>query len=245
MSFIEPTGDCLDPGPDGSVWHCTVDCDVIEQDCPEGEKCSAWANDGSNGWNASRCSPLSPDPVPPGGPCTVEGGPVSGVDDCEAGSICWGVDPDTLMGTCTAFCDSRDPGACADPQACLDLNDGAVPVCLTPCSPLVPGTCAPGEACRLIPVFGAYCLPEVGGTIEDNTADCGDTTCVPETACVDASLIPSCEAGCCTPWCDTSDPGADAGCAAGDPALVCAPVYRPGAAPEGLESLGMCIDPSA
>ncbi len=35
---------------------------IWAQDCPEGEKCMPWANDGGGSWNATRCSPLDPNP---------------------------------------------------------------------------------------------------------------------------------------------------------------------------------------
>lgn len=47
-------------------------CDVFKQDCPEGEKCSAYADDGGTSWNASKCVPVNGDGQP-GEPCTVEG----------------------------------------------------------------------------------------------------------------------------------------------------------------------------
>ena len=49
------------------------DCDIWAQDCPEGEKCSAWANDGGGAWNATRCVPVDDDPDQVGEACNVEG----------------------------------------------------------------------------------------------------------------------------------------------------------------------------
>src|SRR5690606_38571371 len=34
------------------------ECDVFAQDCPKGEKCMPWANDGGGSWNATTCSPV-------------------------------------------------------------------------------------------------------------------------------------------------------------------------------------------
>ena len=48
-------------------------CDLWEQDCPEGEKCNPWANDGGASWNALRCVPIDPNPDGVGEPCTVSG----------------------------------------------------------------------------------------------------------------------------------------------------------------------------
>jgi hypothetical protein len=68
----------------------TYECDLWKQDCPPGEKCMPWANDGGGSWNATRCTPLAEDPRQPGEPCTVEGSGVSGRDDCDIRAMCWG-----------------------------------------------------------------------------------------------------------------------------------------------------------
>src|SRR5690606_9934066 len=33
-------------------------CDNWAQDCPDGEKCAAWADDGTNSWNNLKCVPV-------------------------------------------------------------------------------------------------------------------------------------------------------------------------------------------
>lgn len=248
LFLLRPDGSCAPPGTVGGPSpRCSFECDVSQQDCPRGEKCMPWANDGGNAWNASRCSPIDPMPVPPGGACTVEGSGVSGIDDCALGSMCWGVDPRTLQGTCLEFCDPlRQPSqTCAAPTTCVSLNEGFVPVCLTPCDPLQPAACPADAECRNLDVDGGfYCLPSVGGEVMGSSRDCDAATCSPAQLCVDAELLSACEAGsCCTGLCDTNDPEADAQCAALDPALVCVPFYEPGAAPAGLEPVGVCILP--
>src|SRR5690606_8242148 len=192
LVFIEdPTG--CGAGPGGSVWHCTYECSVVDQDCVEGEKCMPWANDGGPAWNASRCSPLDPDAAAPGQPCTVDGSPVSGLDDCAQGSMCWAVDPGPLQGTCIAFCDPDDPAACGEPQRCVPLNDGEVPVCLSPCDPLQEGACPAGEACRLVAGSDEFsCLPLQGGHVS-TSADCTDEICDPASTCLDGRVLPSCD----------------------------------------------------
>jgi len=243
VTFIEPTGGCIGEGPDGSSWHCTFECSVVLDECPAGEKCMPWANDGSTEWNASRCSPVDPMPVPVGGACTVVGSAVSGLDDCASGSMCWAVDPDSLMGTCEAFCDPEAPDSCGGDEQCVALNEGEVPVCLSACRPLDPDACPEGESCRLIESEQAYCVPDQGGTLTGSSGTCGDTTCEADAACVDPTRVPGCPEDCCASWCDLDDPGADAACAALDPALACVPWYGPGDAPAGLESLGACLTP--
>jgi len=240
---------CVQGGsvPSGFSPRCLFDCDLLAQDCAVGEKCMPWANDGGEVWNSSRCSPVAPDPVPPGGTCTVEGSAVSGVDDCELGSMCWGVDPETLQGTCIAFCDAlrRPSQICDDPALCMGFNDGNVPVCVTPCDPLQDDPCPDGEACRLTQGDGGfYCLPLVGGHVEGSSQHCEDATCLPSQLCVPGGSLGACEAAsCCTDLCDLGDPGADAQCAALAPTQACVPVYAPGEAPMGLELVGVCAVP--
>lgn len=249
IDFIVP-GDfaCVHEGPgDGLSPRCSFECDVSAQDCAPGDKCMPWANDGGEFWNASRCSPVAREPVPPGGTCTVESSAVSGVDDCVQGSMCWAVDPRTLQGTCTEFCDPlRLPSTtCAAPTQCVSLNDGYVPVCLAPCDPLEEAACPAGAECRTVANDGGfYCLPLVGGEVEGSSEHCFSTTCATSQVCVDAELLSDCLAfGCCTDLCDTNDPDADAQCAGLDPMLVCEPFYAPGGAPAGLEHVGACILP--
>ncbi|MEM7158776.1 MAG: hypothetical protein AAF799_38395 [Myxococcota bacterium] len=240
-SFIDDPTDCGDPD---SRWHCTpVECEIGSLDCLDGDKCVPWANDGGSAWNASRCTPVVERPGSVGDPCTMDGSPVSGVDTCDRASMCWGVDPETLEGTCRIFFGAQAiVPDCDAAHECVVLNEGYVPLCLLPCNPLQPDACGEGEECRFATDSdGLYCLPEVGGQILGNSRDCVDQTCSPAELCAPAKLLPSCEVeGCCTPWCDITDPGADEACAALDPERSCLPFYADGKAPEGAENLGMC-----
>ena len=89
------------------------ECDIEAQDCPEGEKCMPWANDGGDEWNGTRCSPIAKDPGPLGGPCLAEGSGTSGIDDCDLGLVCWQVDPKTNQGVCHAMCGPGGTCECA------------------------------------------------------------------------------------------------------------------------------------
>ena len=231
-------------GDTGFEWHCTpVECEIGSADCPDGDKCSPWANDGGSRWNASRCAEIDPRPGSVGDACTSLGSPVSGADSCDIASMCWGVDPETLEGTCRQFCGAQAiVPDCNAVQDCVVLNEGYLPLCLTPCNPLDPVDCSEGEECRVADNSeNPYCVPTVGGTILGNSRDCLDQTCSPEELCLPGDFLPSCEAEqCCTPWCDTSDPGADAMCAAADPERTCLAFYEEGQAPAGLVNLGVC-----
>jgi Ca-activated chloride channel family protein len=114
--------------PDGG--GVSVECDGWAQDCPAGEKCMPWANDGKMAWNATKCSPLAPDAAMPGEACTVEGSPYSGVDDCDITGMCWEPD-ESLAGTCIAFCAGSEANPSCPPESwCFIGYEGVVHVCL-------------------------------------------------------------------------------------------------------------------
>lgn len=231
-------GTCVFEGvPDGFQLRCSR-CDLAAQDCPRGEKCMPWANDGGDNWNATRCSPVPDDAADVGEPCVAEGSPVSGIDDCALGLSCFGVDPRTLQGTCTALCSGDDPEACGDDAVCVDWSYGffSPNVCLPRCDPTDPAACPRGEHCRSI---GAdpLCVPTV--TLPEGI-DCGveDQHCAPEEACVSDEVVTRCEhAECCTPWCDLTAAAPDLPCSAA-PGEVCQPFFD--APPPGYEHVGVC-----
>lgn len=108
--------------PDGGSRF--LECDIWDQDCPRGEKCTPWVSDGGSSWNAMRCVPVAPDPDEPGEPCTKKGE----FDSCALGSICWDIDAKTGEGTCVSHCvgsDLDDP-SCPAMTACTPFfEDGA------------------------------------------------------------------------------------------------------------------------
>ncbi len=124
----------------------SYECDVFMQDCPDGEKCMPWANDGGDVWNAHRCTPLDPNPVEVGDPCSVEGSGVSGVDTCAVGSMCFYVDPEANEGQCVEICGGEEDEPVCLEGTCIVQFDGALPLCFVTCDPQDP-TCAKTEAC--------------------------------------------------------------------------------------------------
>lgn len=190
-----------------------VECSIWDQDCADGEKCVPWANNGSDVWNASVCRPVDPDPRADGELCIVESSGVSGIDNCGPESYCFDVDPETLEGTCVAFCggDENDP-SCEPGLQCVLQNEGVILLCLDACDPfgepcsdergcvaassdvfacVRPGTSLLGEPCTQFTncEAGASCI-DVGD---------GERVCV--SPCQPAG--DPCEAGStCQPWGD-------------------------------------------
>ena len=236
--------------PDGSSclvvgsepWHSCFECDPYAQDCPEGEKCMPWANDGGDRWTAHRCSPIFDDPDAIGESCTVEGSGVTGFDSCELATMCWDVDPETLEGTCVPLCagDETDP-QCPAPTECLVADYGELAVCLPTCDPLGLD-CDPGDLC--VPNLDRFfCVPPREDAPAGGPCEYFDG-CAPGLVCLDSETVaPSCDpglSGCCTPYCDLSAPDPAAGCF--EPGQECAAWWE-GGAPPGQEILGVCVTP--
>ena len=220
------------------------ECDVFAQDCPEGEKCMGWANDGGDYWNATRCTPIAEDPAGLDEPCTVEGSAFSGIDDCGAGLMCFGVDPKTNEGHCEDMCvgDDDDP-QCAEGEACGISGDGALVLCLDECNPLL-NECGEGEGCYPSDNVVFTCMPSsapdaVHGSECDYINGCGLGQ-----ICVDAWLVSMCEGAerCCADICSVANDGEEGICAAAAGNKSCVPFYEKGAAEPGLEDVGACID---
>ncbi len=226
--------------PDGGTVN--FECDLYAQDCPEGEKCMPWANDGGGSWNATRCSPIANDPGQVGEPCTVEGSGSSGIDDCDQGLMCWSVDSKTNEGICEDLCigDPSEPGCADEADVCVVANDGAIVLCLPGCDPLLQD-CGEGEGCFPSPTDEFFCgdAPYPESMPGDS---CGFINgCAPGQAC----LFSGCGGdACCSTYCALDDPDADLNCAALDPAQECVPWYEEGMAPVGGENIGICAVPS-
>jgi hypothetical protein len=225
------------------------ECDLWQQDCPRGEKCMPWANDGGSSWNATRCSPIDEDPDAPGEPCTVEGIGTSGIDSCELGAMCWDVDEETLEGHCVAFCvGSPEEPMCEAPSTmCTQSGDSVLILCLPTCDPLQQD-CPAGDACYPVQDYWS-CAPDASGEAGGYGDACEFiNVCDPGYVCLDASAVPPgepCEGatGCCTAICNLDDPLGDAQCEGAAGGQTCQPWYENGAAPPGYELVGVCALP--
>lgn len=211
-----------------------LECSIWDQDCPEGEKCMPWSNEGGPTWNATRCTPVFPKADQVGEPCEVEGNGQSGVDTCDIAQLCFDVDAED-NGTCVGFCGGSEQNpVCPQGQACSISNGGTLALCLPTCDPLMP-TCSEGDGC--FPTDGAeafVCLPAPDESV-DSPWTCHTTGgCEPGTICLDSFALPDCEdESCCTPYCDLGSPVCPVD-------TECFAFWEEGAAPPELENLGVC-----
>ena len=129
-------------------------CNLYTQNCPAGDKCMPWANDGGSAWNATRCSPVVDDPREVGMACTVEGSGVSGVDDCERGAMCFDVDPETGQGICYAMLVGSDANPLCVDRLQAPVISSTLSLCLPTCRPLR-ADCPPGHGLLPRPPTGS------------------------------------------------------------------------------------------
>lgn len=234
------------PKPDG---NSIAECDVWAQDCPKGEKCMPFANDGGIAWNATRCAPIAEDPGQPGDACSAEGGGLTGVDDCDLASMCWNVDPRTNTGTCVSFCEgSAEAPSCSNTAAeCSISSDGVLILCLPSCDPLLQNCPGALEACYpSVDGSSFQCYPDYSGETGSYGDPCAYTNvCDPGLFCTFASIVPGCASDlCCSEFCDLTDPNPDATCTGQAEGQSCIPWFEEGTAPPGAESVGYCGIPA-
>jgi hypothetical protein len=248
------TGTTADPvtsttgtaGTSGTTGAPDGDCDLVAQDCPEGQKCMPVSLDGEYGNEAARCRPLVDAPDDLGERCEVLGASGDGLDTCPEGQFCWRPDLADESGTCLALCGGvPDDPACPAPEfACQPDPTGIARFCVRPCDPLAQD-CPDAGVCvtNLNSSDGTFmCLDDASGAGGQLFAACdGLNTCDPGLHCGSSFMIDECggdpEGQCCVPWCDLNAmpdpcPGDGMTCFAwsGQPA-------------PGLEDVGLCIVP--
>ncbi len=231
--------------PDGG--GVSVECDIWNNDCPSGEKCMPWANDGGNSWNATKCSPLDPNPAQVGDECTVEGSGVSGIDNCDVHSMCYYVDPETNMGICVSFCQGSAQNPICNPGfVCTIVNNGVLILCRPECDPLLQD-CIANQAC--LPATGSdrfTCIIDASGEMGAAGDPCEYiNACDPGLFCASAEAVPGCAGsqGCCSEFCDINDPDPNSYCTLGG-GQECVPWYEEGTAPPGFDHVGACAIPA-
>lgn len=152
---------------------------------------------------------------------------MSGVDDCDIRSMCWGIDPDTGVGYCIPFCvGSPDNPSCEDPNdRCRLFSDGVLINCYPTCDPLDPldPQCPAGNVCAPSRDGEAFtCWPDASGDRGAYGEPCAYiNVCEPGLLCASAEHVPGCpDVGCCTEYCDTDSPWGDEQCGEGQQCLT-------------------------
>ena len=184
-------------------------CDVVGQDCPDGQTCAPVIPDDGASWSETRCVPVTGDGQP--GDACVSKSVADGLDDCAKGSMCWDVD-DQGHGKCVEQCSgsSRAP-FCANMSPCTIAANAALALCLPACSPLLQD-CNEGNACY--PIQGSFmCEPDASGDGGQANAPCEFiNVCEAGLMCAEEAFVgagcPQGSIGCCSPFCDLSDPAA-------------------------------------
>ena len=234
-------GSCLASADPDKQFRCT-ECDVFQQNCPPGQKCTAWASDGGGAWNATRCVEVT-GTKGPGDECTTEGGGLLGIDDCQKGAMCWDVDKDTNMGTCVALCTGTPDAPVCDPGFnCAIFTDGALNLCLPQCDPLLQD--CPGDDLCITVDDDFLCVLDASGDMGKTNDPCEfKNACDKGLACSPTATASSAcmqdATGCCQPFCDfiamEPCPNPDQKCVQWfDPML---PI------PPGQEDVGICAIP--
>lgn len=187
-------------------------CNGYMQDCPAGQKCMPYADDGGGSWNNTKCVPVMENPAGVGEPCFVVDGGTSGIDNCELGAMCWDVDVED-KGLCITMCTgSPEAGICPQGFWCASFARGGAyaGVCIPECDPLAPD-CDPSDVCIPNPNgVGFLCVLDTSGRAGQAHDPClFANACDPGLWCVDVASAKECDPqgqGCCEPFCDITAP---------------------------------------
>lgn len=208
-------------------------CSPWLQDCPNGEKCVAYASAGSSTWDANKCVPVLGNGQI-GDACKYDG-PSSSTDDCGADGWCWNVDADGI-GVCTGFCTGpmEDP-ICESGFGCWIDNQGSINMCMMQCDPLIQNCVSTADWCFYNYMSGRFVCK---AATEDLPTGAPCTTidgCVGGNTCLQAEVFPSCDGfACCAAFCDLTAPNCT------QPGTKCVSLFGESAAPEFV-NLGVCI----
>ncbi len=190
--------------PDAGI---TTSCrPELDDDCPEGQKCTAYAVDeGTCCVGANRCVPIIGDRGL-GQSCTR----TQYNDDCADRLFCMTKSSGGVgEGSCVLMCDWTAEDSCPDlfggPAQCIPLNGGVLPICERTCSPFMED-CPQGYGCFPVGGYGFYCstsTPDGDGLDGDECYTI--SSCAPGFACVNGAMQATCvHDRCCTEICDTS-----------------------------------------
>lgn len=214
------------------------ECDHWAQDCPEGQKCSAYVAGDGYSWNALKCVEVTGTDEP-GEPCTAEDAK-NGVDSCIEGAMCRDVD-ERGVGTCVALCTgSPDAPVCDAFSTCTLANEGVLNLCEPFCDPVQQDCADDDEACHA-DGDGTFCGPfGIEEKVKVNEPCAFLLECDKGLRCSEAAFVGmGCQDGaaeCCTPYC------AFPGGACPNPDQACIQYFDPMQFPADhpLLSVGVC-----
>lgn len=213
-SKVESSGD--EPGETGSAetghddtgeptgGELELHCSPWDQNCPGGQKCVLYSKDGGPELDAARCIAMPPAPRRVDESCVVDGGYGTGLDDCDAGLMCWDVGPSD-QGVCVPICNGCAPDPqCPEGRLCASGNGNFHYMCLPACDPLLQD-CIEGNQC-VLGDEGFVCAPDVSGPEGQIYDDCTRANgCDHGLMCAPPDAAPGCtgseSAGCCLPFC--------------------------------------------
>jgi len=208
-------------------------CDPWAQDCPEDEKCAAWASEGGT-WDANKCVPLLGNGVT-GDECMYDGA-AQGTDTCDVGYMCYYTTDG--IGSCIPLCTGNpDTKICPDNFNCSISNQGSLLLCLNACDPLLQDCAQVDSGCFW---DGSLFNCDPAGDLLEGEP-CGFINdCSAGHVCMGAESLPACNgSACCAGFCDLSAPN----CQIAN--TECIAFYDEGQAPPGLEDVGVCVLPGA
>jgi hypothetical protein len=218
----------------GDVTGENPSCDPWDQDCPEGEKCVAYAKLDKT-WDANKCVPVL-GTGQTGDECHYNGS-AQGTDTCDVGYMCYYTNKDGI-GICLPQCGgSPDTPMCPDQFNCSISNDGSLVLCVYRCDPLLQDCQQESAGCFW---DGSKFNCDPAGTLLENEACNYINDCSPGYLCMDAASLPECiGSACCTAFCDLGDPK----CL--ENGTECVAFFAEGSAPPGLENTGVCTLPGS
>lgn len=224
------------PVPDHNI---AESCDGFKQDCPAGQKCMPYADDGGSSWNNTKCVPVMDNPAGVGEPCFAVDSGVSGLDNCELGAMCWDVDEQN-NGECIALCSgSADAATCPQGSSCSYSRSAGFGLCIANCDPLAQD-CDPDSVC-INTGFDFQCVLDGSGRDGQLHGPCDFANdCDAGLYCAEPNSANECDPDqfCCEPFCDLTAPNT---CPGED--QVCIPYFDPAPNPEGSENVGRCTLP--
>lgn len=193
----------------GDMPQSKQECDNFAQDCPEGQKCSAYYSTLEFGyWDSTQCVEVTGTDKP--GDACVSEGVTAGIDSCIEGAMCWAVDMNGV-GTCVALCSGSDGApVCEFPGYCQISAEGVLNLCYGYCNPLLQDCPKANEACYASDFDRLACAPDESNGAGQNGESCDFINqCKAGLTCADAMFVGAgCapgSAGCCTPFCKFPD----------------------------------------